>query len=99
MADYEDGGAGFDQYEGDYDGYDGEYGYDDGSEGITPEDCWTVISSFFEAKGLVSQQIETFNEFTMKTIQDLTNEYSTISLDQPNPPPWMEGTSHSDDTK
>ncbi|KAL2205563.1 beta subunit of DNA-directed RNA polymerase [Sarocladium strictum] len=86
MATYEEGGAGFDQYEGDYDGYDAEYGYDDGSEGITPEDCWTVISSFFEAKGLVSQQIETYNEFTMKTIQDLTNEYSTISLDQPNPP-------------
>lgn len=85
MATYEDG-AGFDQYEGDYDGYDGEYGYDDDSTGITPEDCWTVISSFFEAKGLVSQQIETYNDFTMRTIQNLTNEYSTVSLDQPNPP-------------
>lgn len=72
---------------GTYDGdYDEEYGYDDGNDGITPEDCWSVISSFFEAKGLVSQQIETYNEFTSKTVQDLVNEYSTVTLMQPNPP-------------
>lgn len=53
MVDYEDGGVGFDQYEGDYDGYDGEYGYDDGLEGIIFEDCWIVILFFFEVKGLV----------------------------------------------
>ena len=51
-----------------------------------PEDCWTVISSFFDTKGLVSQQTDSFNEFTQTTIQDLVNEYSTITLDQPNPP-------------
>nr|UWK20545.1 RNA polymerase II subunit 2 [Trichoderma rubi] len=72
MADYED----------DYD-YEN---YGDEEEGITPEDCWTVISSFFETKGLVSQQTDSFDEFTQTTIQDLVNEYSTITLDQPNPP-------------
>ncbi|KAG6026291.1 DNA-dependent RNA polymerase II [Claviceps sp. Clav32 group G5] len=72
MAEYED--------EFDYE----NYGEDD--EGITPEDCWTVISSFFESKGLVSQQTDSFDEFTQTTIQDLVNEYSTITLDQPNPP-------------
>nr|AJQ24536.1 RNA polymerase II subunit 2 [Epichloe glyceriae] len=70
------------EYEEDYD-YE-NYGEDD--EGITPEDCWTVISSFFETKGLVSQQTDSFDEFTQTTIQDLVNEYSTITLDQPNPP-------------
>ncbi|OAQ64014.1 DNA-directed RNA polymerase II polypeptide [Pochonia chlamydosporia 170] len=69
-------------YEEDYD-YE-NYGEDD--EGITPEDCWTVISSFFDTKGLVSQQTDSFDEFTQTTIQDLVNEYSTITLDQPNPP-------------
>ncbi|GAO15573.1 hypothetical protein UVI_02050060 [Ustilaginoidea virens] len=69
-------------YDEDYD-YE-NYGEDD--EGITPEDCWTVISSFFETKGLVSQQTDSFDEFTQTTIQDLVNEYSTITLDQPNPP-------------
>ncbi|KID86126.1 DNA-dependent RNA polymerase II beta subunit [Metarhizium guizhouense ARSEF 977] len=70
-------------YEEDYDylTYDG-----DDDEGITPEDCWTVISSFFDTKGLVSQQTDSFDEFTQTTIQDLVNEYSTITLDQPNPP-------------
>lgn len=69
--------------------YDDEYDYEnygDDDEGITPEDCWTVISSFFEAKGLVAQQTSSFDEFTQVTIQDLINEYQTISLDQPNPP-------------
>lgn len=72
MADYEDD-------------YDFE-NYGEEEEGITPEDCWTVISSFFETKGLVSQQTDSFDEFTQTTIQDLVNEYSTITLDQPNPP-------------
>ncbi|KYK58142.1 RNA polymerase II beta subunit [Drechmeria coniospora] len=74
MADYED--------EYDYE----NYGEDDDDEGITPEDCWTVISSFFETKGLASQQTDSFDEFTQTTVQDLVNEYSTIHLDQPNPP-------------
>lgn len=65
---------------------DSEYGYGEEEEGITPEDCWAVISSFFETKGLVSQQTDSFDEFTQTTIQDLVNEYSVISLDQPNPP-------------
>nr|QGX47696.1 DNA-directed RNA polymerase II second largest subunit [Fusarium xyrophilum]QGX47697.1 DNA-directed RNA polymerase II second largest subunit [Fusarium xyrophilum]QGX47698.1 DNA-directed RNA polymerase II second largest subunit [Fusarium xyrophilum] len=69
-----------DDYENESD-YD--YGYD---EGITPEDCWTVISSFFETKGLASQQTDSFDEFTQTMVQDLVNEYSTITLDQHNPP-------------
>lgn len=72
MADYAD--------DSDYDNYGDE------EEGITPEDCWTVISSFFETKGLASQQTDSFDEFTQTTIQDLVNEYSVISLDQPLPP-------------
>ncbi|KAG6059864.1 DNA-dependent RNA polymerase II [Claviceps aff. humidiphila group G2b] len=70
-------------------GYEDDFDFENFSEddeGITPEDCWTVISSFFETKGLVSQQTDSFDEFTQTTIQDLVNEYSTITLDQPNPP-------------
>ncbi|TDZ21836.1 DNA-directed RNA polymerase II subunit RPB2 [Colletotrichum orbiculare MAFF 240422] len=70
-----------DTYE-DYD-YDGYADEDDTS--ITPEDCWTVISSFFESKGLVSQQVDSFDEFTSSTVQELIDEYSQITLDQPNP--------------
>jgi DNA-directed RNA polymerase II subunit RPB2 len=72
MADYEEG------YE-----YD-DYGEEDA--GITAEDCWTVISSFFESKGLVSQQLDSFDEFVSTTMQELVEENSQLTLDQNNPP-------------
>ncbi|KAI1408354.1 DNA-dependent RNA polymerase II beta subunit [Hypoxylon sp. FL1857] len=63
--------------------YEEDYG-DDNS--ITPEDCWTVIGSYFKKKGLVSQQIDSFNDFQETTIQELIEEYSQISVDEHNPP-------------
>ena len=64
--------------------------YDDGyldeeDEGITAEDCWTVISSFFETKGLVSQQLDSFDEFVSTTMQELVEEDSVLTLDQNAP--------------
>lgn len=41
------------------------------SEQITPEDCWTVIASYFSERGLVSQQVESFDEFIQNTIQEV----------------------------
>ncbi len=76
MADYDDG------YEYD-DLVDGEGEIDDS---ITPEDCWKVISSYFDKKSLVSQQIDSFNEFTTTTVQSLIDEHSLLTLDQSNPP-------------
>lgn len=54
-------------------------------EGITAEDCWTVISSFFDAKGLVSQQLDSFDEFVQSTMQELIDEHSLLTLDQHAP--------------
>lgn len=51
-------------------------------EGITAEDCWTVVSSFFDTKGLVSQQLDSFDEFVSSTMQELIAENSLITLDQ-----------------
>ena len=53
---------------------------------ITAEDCWSVISSFFDSKGLVSQQLDSFDEFVSNTMQDLVGEHSQLVLDQHNPP-------------
>ena len=61
-----------------------EPSYDETS--INAEDCWTVISSFFEQKGLVSQQLDSFDEFVSSTMQNIVDENSTLVLDQPNPP-------------
>ncbi|KAI5961800.1 RPB2 [Candida margitis] len=59
------------------------YMYDADSQSITPEDCWAVISSFFQEKGLVSQQLDSFDEFIESTIQELIWEDSHLILDQP----------------
>ncbi|EER31673.1 DNA-directed RNA polymerase II 140 kDa polypeptide [Candida tropicalis MYA-3404] len=59
------------------------YGYDEEIETITQEDCWTVISSFFQEKGLVSQQLDSFDEFVETSIQELVWEDSHLILDQP----------------
>ena len=67
-----------------------EEAYDDGyldeeDDSITAEDCWTVISSFFDTKGLVSQQLDSFDEFVCTTMQELIQENSLITLDQNAP--------------
>ncbi|KAL4743021.1 hypothetical protein BDV11DRAFT_216204 [Aspergillus similis] len=67
------------------DAYEEEY-YDDMDEGITSEDCWTVISSFFDTKGLVSQQLDSFDEFISSTLQELVEEQGQVTLDQTIPP-------------
>ncbi|KAI0880697.1 DNA-dependent RNA polymerase II beta subunit [Annulohypoxylon maeteangense] len=69
--------------------YDEEYEYEEeyaDENIITPEDCWVVIGSYFKRKGLVSQQIDSFNDFQETTIQELVEEYSQISVDEHNPP-------------
>ncbi|KAI1079842.1 DNA-dependent RNA polymerase 2 rpb140 [Whalleya microplaca] len=77
MADYAEAyGEGYDEYE--------EEQYAD--ESITPEDCWVVINAYFAKKGLVSQQIDSFNDFQETTIQELIEEYSHISIDENSPP-------------
>lgn len=58
--------------------------YDDPSI-ITSEDCWNTISSFFDAKGLVSQQLDSFDEFAGTTMQEIVSETGRIVLDQNAP--------------
>ncbi len=36
---------------------------------ITQEDSWAVISAYFEEKGLVRQQLDSFNEFINSNMQ------------------------------
>lgn len=54
-------------------------------EEITSEDCWQVISAFFDSKGLVSQQLDSFDEFVNSTMQELVSEDSVLTLDQNTP--------------
>ena len=70
----------------DYENYDDTFPDEEEAENITAEDCWTVISSFFNTKGLVSQQLDSFDEFVSTTMQQMVDENSLITLDQNNPP-------------
>ena len=65
---------------------------EDDYEEITQEDCWTVISSFFEQKGLVRQQLDSFDEFVQNTMQELVDENADLILDQAD-----QHTGHSTD--
>jgi DNA-directed RNA polymerase II subunit RPB2 len=48
---------------------------------ITQEDCWVVISSFFESKGLVRQQLDSFDEFIQNTMQEIVDENSRLVVE------------------
>jgi DNA-directed RNA polymerase II subunit RPB2 len=45
-----------------------------GEEEVTQEDAWTVISAYFEEKGLVRQQLDSFDAFIENTIQEIVDE-------------------------
>ena len=47
---------------------------------INQEDCWEVISAYFEEKGLVRQQLDSFDEFIMNTMQEIVDESADIEL-------------------
>lgn len=42
------------------------------------EDAWAVISAFFEEKGLVRQQLDSFNEFINSNMQEIVDEYGQL---------------------
>jgi DNA-directed RNA polymerase II subunit RPB2 len=45
---------------------------------VSQEDAWAVVSAFFEEKGLVRQQLDSFNEFVSNTIQEVVDEAPEI---------------------
>ncbi|SCV70667.1 BQ2448_3429 [Microbotryum intermedium] len=60
-----------------------EDGYGEATDDvITQEDCWAVIASYFADKTLVSQQIDSFDEFVNNTMQELVDEGASLILDQ-----------------
>ncbi|KAI7035344.1 DNA-directed RNA polymerase II subunit, partial [Hortaea werneckii] len=49
---------------------------------ITQEDSWQVIQSFFDSKGLVSQQLDSFDEFAGTTMQEIVSETDFVTVDK-----------------
>lgn len=59
--------------------YDQQY-MDEDEEEITQEDAWAVISAYFEEKGLVRQQLDSFDEFIQNTMQEIVDESADIEI-------------------
>ena len=60
-----------------------DYGFQEDEEigrEMWQEACWTVISTFFEEKGLVRQQLESYDEFIRQSVQKVLEENSAIDL-------------------
>ena len=50
------------------------------ANGIDEKDCWKVASAYFKQFGLVSQQINSFNNFIRKNIQEIIDDNKTIII-------------------
>ena len=55
------------------------------NDDITQEDAWAVITSYFEEKGLVRQQLDSFDQFIHNTMQEIVDEYADIEIRPHNP--------------
>lgn len=47
---------------------------------IHQEDTWEVIEAYFQDKGLVRQQLDSFNEFIGTTIQEIVDDHPSLVL-------------------
>lgn len=45
------------------------------------EACWIVISSYFDEKGLVRQQLDSFDEFIQMSVQRIVEDSSAIEIE------------------
>ena len=48
------------------------------------ESCWHIISAYFDEKGLVRQQLESFDEFITMSVQRIVEETPLIELQSEN---------------
>jgi DNA-directed RNA polymerase II subunit RPB2 len=47
---------------------------------VSQEDAWAVISAYFEEKGLVRQQLDSFDEFIQNTMQEYVDDSGAIRV-------------------
>ncbi|KAG4106888.1 DNA-directed RNA polymerase II subunit RPB2 [Neocallimastix lanati (nom. inval.)] len=54
--------------------------YNEEEDLLVQEDFWTVITAFFHEKGLVRQQLDSFDEFIQNSMQDIVEENAQLVL-------------------
>ncbi|KAH0557930.1 hypothetical protein KQX54_013025 [Cotesia glomerata] len=50
------------------------------SSKLWQEACWIVINAYFDEKGLVRQQLDSFDEFIEMSVQKIVDESPSIAL-------------------
>eukprot|EP01083_Nonionella_stella_P046301 123948_1 len=60
--------------------HDGEMDFDEDDEEINREDSWVVISQYFHEKGMVRQQLDSFDEFIMNSMQEIVEQTRDIEV-------------------
>ena len=50
------------------------------SSELWQEACWIVINSYFDEKGLVRQQLDSFDEFIQMSVQRIVEDSPAIDL-------------------
>lgn len=54
--------------------------YGSADDNISPNDVWHVIGAFFREKGLVSQQLDSFNNFIENDLQEIVENYPSLII-------------------
>ena len=67
-------------YENEDEYLEGEDDSEEISNEIWQEACWIVISAYFEEKGLVRQQLDSFDEFIQMNVQRIVEDAPQIDL-------------------
>lgn len=50
------------------------------SEELWQEACWIVINAYFDEKGLVRQQLDSFDEFIQMSVQRIVEDSPQVDL-------------------
>lgn len=59
---------------------DGDPDSDEITSDMWQEACWIIISAYFDEKGLVRQQLDSFDEFIQMSVQRIVEDSPQIDL-------------------
>ena len=72
-------------YEGEHEMEMGDYGEADyGDQEISQEDAWVVINAYFDKRGLVKQQLDSYDQFILSSIQEMVDDQGQIVVTPEN---------------
>ena len=68
------------QYENQYTAFDDDGDPDEFTTELWQEACWIVINAYFDEKGLVRQQLDSFDELIQMSVQRIVEDSPAIDM-------------------